>query len=282
MKLGPEFAGRVALLTGAAGGIGRELAKRLDDAGLRLVLCDLNQDGLAELAAELKQEPLLIAGDLCQRSLLEHIRQTVEEKFGRLDILLNNAAVVRTDRFDEYTLDHIESDLHINLITPLLLSRIMVPLLKQAPDPRIINTISLGGVLPMPESPLYSASKFGLRGATLSIAVDFEKKGIKVGGILPSSVDTAQLRHEALTGGSALNFIDPPQSPSHVADEMLRMLLEPRYERYPKVSDAMLVRLAMLFPNKIGKIINWFEKKGQAGRKRYLEERGLTSQVVRW
>jgi short-subunit dehydrogenase len=190
--------------------------------------------------------------------------------------------VVRTDRFDEYTLDHIESDLHINLITPLLLSRIMVPLLKQAPDPRIINTISLGGVLPMPESPLYSASKFGLRGATLSIAVDFEKKGIKVGGILPSSVDTAQLRHEALTGGSALNFIDPPQSPSHVADEMLRMLLEPRYERYPKVSDAMLVRLAMLFPNKIGKIINWFEKKGQAGRKRYLEERGLTSQVVRW
>lgn len=282
MKLGPEFAGRVALLTGAAGGIGREIAKRLDDAGLRLVLCDLNQDGLAQLATELKQAPLLIAGDLCQRALLEHIREVIEEKFGHLDILLNNAAVVRTDRFDEYALDHIESDIQINLIAPLLLSRIMIPLLKQAPDPRIINTISLGGVLPMPESPLYSASKFGLRGATLSMAVDFEKKGIKVGGILPSSVDTAQLRHEALTGGSALNFIDPPQSPSHVADEMLHMLLAPRYERYPKISDAILVRLAMLFPNRIGKIINWFEKKGQAGRKRYLEERGLTSQVVRW
>jgi short-subunit dehydrogenase len=282
MKLGPEFAGRVALLTGAAGGIGREIAKRLDDAGLRLVLCDLNQDGLAQLATELKQAPLLIAGDLCQRALLEHVREVIEEKFGHLDILLNNAAVVRTDRFDEYALDHIESDIQINLIAPLLLSRIMIPLLKQAPDPRIINTISLGGVLPMPESPLYSASKFGLRGATLSMAVDFEKKGIKVGGILPSSVDTAQLRHEALTGGSALNFIDPPQSPSHVADEMLHMLLAPRYERYPKISDAILVRLAMLFPNRIGKIINWFEKKGQAGRKRYLEERGLTSQVVRW
>jgi short-subunit dehydrogenase len=282
MKLGPEFAGRVALLTGAAGGIGREIAKRLDDAGLRLVLCDLNQDGLAQLATELKQAPLLIAGDLCQRALLEHVREVIEEKFGHLDILLNNAAVVRTDRFDEYALDHIESDIQINLIAPLLLSRIMIPLLKQAPDPRIINTISLGGVLPMPESPLYSASKFGLRGATLSMAVDFEKKGIKVGGILPSSVDTAQLRHEALTGGSALNFIDPPQSPSHVADEMLHMLLAPRYERYPKISDAILVRLAMLFPNRIDKIINWFEKKGQAGRKRYLEERGLTSQVVRW
>jgi len=150
--------------------------------------------------------------------------------------------------------------------------------LRAAGDGRIVSIVSLAALVPLPESPVYSASKFGLRGAMQAIGLRYREFGIKVGSILPSSVDTPMLRDEALHGGSVLNFLDPPQKPARIALEVERMLLEPRVERYPKLSDALLCQLTSLFPNLAAPLGRLLESRAKAGLVRYLRERGLLAQ----
>jgi len=155
-------------------------------------------------------------------------------------------------------------------------------LLKKSSDPRIITTVSLGGIFPLGETPLYTISKFGLRGAMLSLSLDFAAKGIKAGSIMPSATDTPMLQREAVEGGNSLQFMDPPQKTGDVVKAFLKMLDKPRFEIYPKVSESWLVRVAMLFPSQLPRLMPLFVGKGNRGHKRYLKEletRGIARQV---
>jgi short-subunit dehydrogenase len=140
----------------------------------------------------------------------------------------------------------------------------------------------LGGIFPLGETPLYTTSKFGLRGAMLSLSLDLGAKGIKAGSILPSATDTPMLQREAVEGGNSLQFMDPPQQTSDVVKAFTKMLDKPRFEIYPKPSESWLVRIAMLFPSQLPKLMPLFVGKGERGHKRYLKEletRGIAHQV---
>jgi short-subunit dehydrogenase len=104
--------------------------------------------------------------------------------------------------------------------------------------------------------------------------------------VLPSATDTRMLRQEAVDGGNALQFQEPPQQPHDVAAAAQRLLDRPRLEVYPKASESHLVRLAMLAPNLLPRLIPLFRKKGERGMARYLEDlrrRGLARQTDgRW
>ena len=144
-------------------------------------------------------------------------------------------------------------------------------------DPRVINTVSLAGMFPEAETPIYCASKFALRGAMLSIAMDFKtdpgvKGGIRVSSVLPSATDTRMLRREAIEGGNLLQFQNPPQSAGQVVDTMMSLLDRPRLEAYPRPAEARLVRATMAFPNLLFVLLPFFEGKGEAGHKAYLAE----------
>lgn len=274
--LAAAFGGRVALITGAAGGIGSEIARLLDASGLRLVLVDIDEAALRELAASFARAPLTIVADLSRLDAIRTIRETVARELGQLDILVNNAAIVTVKPvFEECSLERIELEYRINLLAPTLLSREFFDLLRASGDGRIVSIVSLAGLVPLPESPVYSASKFGLRGAMQAIGMRYREFGITVGSILPSSVDTAMLREEALHGGSVLNFLDPPQKPERIAREVERMLLDPRIERFPKTSDALLCQLTSLFPNLAAPLGRALESRARAGLIRYLRERDL-------
>jgi NAD(P)-dependent dehydrogenase (short-subunit alcohol dehydrogenase family) len=277
--LAQRFGGRVALITGAAGGIGCEIAQRLDAAGVHLILVDIDERALAGLAASLTRAPQTIVADLSRIESIRQIRETVERGTGRLDILINNAAIVTIKPvFEACPLERIDLEYRVNLIAPTLLAREFFDLLRAAGDGRIVSIVSLAALVPLPESPVYSASKFGLRGAMQAIGLRYREFGIKVGSILQSSVDTPMLRDEALHGGSVLNFLDPPQKPARIALEVERMLLEPRVERYPKLSDALLCQFTSLFPNLAEPLGRLLESRAKAGLVRYLRERGLLAQ----
>jgi short-subunit dehydrogenase len=163
-------------------------------------------------------------------------------------------------------------------LSPLFVTRLSLDLLRRSSDPRVINTVSLAGMFPEAETPIYCASKFALRGAMLSIAMDFKAEGIKVGSVLPSATDTPMLRREAIEGGNLLQFQNPPQSAEQVVDTMISLLDRPRLEAYPRPAEARLVRATMAFPNLLFALLPFFEGKGEDGHQAYLADlidRGL-------
>ncbi len=278
-----DYEEKVIVITGGAGGIGSHLAREFSERGAKLVLLDLNSARLHNVLNSLTGSghhsiPL----DLTDRNAITAAIDEISTKYGKIDVLIPNAAITTTDRFDERSIDSIEYELDINLRSPLVIIRSSIDLLKKSDDPRIITTVSLGGIFPLGETPLYTISKFGLRGAMLSMSLDFASKGIKVGSIMPSATDTPMLQREAVEGGNSLQFMDPPQKTDDVVKAFIKMLDKPKFEVYPKPSESWLVRIAMLFPSQLPRLMPLFVGKGDRGHKRYLKEletRGIARQV---
>ena len=278
-----NYSGKVIVITGGAGGIGSNLAYEFSKAGAHIALLDLNKSKLDGLISKLSgSNHLGIALDLTDRSAIKNAIEQISQKYGRIDVLIPNAAITTTDRFDVRTVESIEYELDINLRSPLVIIRSCIDLLKKSTDPRIITTVSLGGIFPLGETPLYTTSKFGLRGAMLSMSLDLAAKGIRAGSVMPSATDTPMLQREAVEGGNSLQFMDPPQKTEDVVKAFKKMLDKPKFEVYPKPSESWLVRFAMLFPNQLPQLMPLFVGKGERGHKRYLNElaqRGIAKQV---
>jgi NAD(P)-dependent dehydrogenase (short-subunit alcohol dehydrogenase family) len=268
-----EYFDKVFVITGAAGGIGSHLAKEVALQNAKVVALDINQNKLDQLINSLPgNDHLNICFDLTDKSEMKKAIDQIASKYGRIDVLVNNAAITSAERFDERSVDSIEQELSINLLSPLLFMRLAIDLLKKSKDPRIISTVSLGGIFPLGETPIYTTSKFGLRGAMLSLSLDLEKKGIKVSSILPSATDTAMLHKEAIEGGNTLQFLDPPQTTDDVIKSFKKTLDNPKFERYPKPSESWLVRIVMLVPDLLPKLMPLFIGRGNRGHKKYLKE----------
>jgi len=278
-----DLTDRVVVVTGGGGGIGSAFAKLAAGRGARLVLVDIRPDAAGKVAADLPGGPhSVLTGELTLRADVERILAAIAAQHGRIDVLVNNAGMTSAERFDERSVESIEHELNVNLYAPLMMTRLAVDLLRAAPDPRVVTTVSLGGIFPLGETPIYTASKFGLRGAMLSISLDLRTKGILAGSVLPSATDTRMLRQEALDGGNALQFQDPPQTPEQVAKAMMKVLDKRKIEAYPKLSESWLVKTAMLMPNALPRLMPLFRGKGERGMKKYLDDlrsRGLIETV---
>ena len=276
-----DLEGRVALITGGAGGMGRAMAARLLQRGAHCLLVDIQASSLQAAAAQLGQGVSTWQADLTQVPAIEALAEHLAERFGRLDILINNAAITVTGPFEQRPVQRIVEELQVNLVSPIVTTRLLLPLLQRAPDPRVVSIASLGGLFPLPETTLYSASKFGLRGAMLCLGLDGPRLGVRFSVIHPSATETPMLIREAIEGGNTLQFMDPPQMPADVAEQLMRTLDVPKLERYVRTSESWLVRLVMLLPNLLPRLIPLFERSGQKGHARYvksLARRGLIEQ----
>jgi NAD(P)-dependent dehydrogenase (short-subunit alcohol dehydrogenase family) len=278
-----EFRDKVILVTGGAGGIGSALCHRFASAGARCIVVDIDETRAKQLAADLPGSGHSGMGcDLLDRAATERLFATVESAHGRIDVLVNNTGMTSAERFDVRSVESIEREINLNLLSPLVATRIAIPLLRASADARVVTTVSLAGIFPQGETPIYAASKFGLRGAMLSIALDLRDKGILAGSVLPSATDTRMLRQEAVDGGNAMQFQDPPQQPADVVAAVVSLLDKPRLEAYPKPSESYLVRLVMLAPNLLPRLLPLFRGRGERGLARYLEDlrrRGLARPV---
>ena len=274
-----DFRGKVIAVTGGAGGIGSALCHRFASGGAHCVVVDIDEPRARRVAADLPGAGHLGIGcDLLDRDAVEELFDRIATAHGRLDVLVNNVGMTSAERFDVRSVESIERELNLNLLSPLVATRIAIPLLRASGDARVVTTVSLGGIFPLGETPIYTASKFGLRGAMLSIALDLRDKGIRAGSVLPSATDTRMLRQEAVDGGNSMQFQDPPQQPSDVVRAVVSLLDKPRLEAYPRHGESLLVRCAMLAPNLLPRLFPLFRRRGERGMDRYLEDlrrRGL-------
>ncbi|WP_416986741.1 SDR family NAD(P)-dependent oxidoreductase [Streptomyces sp. T028] len=282
-----DFRDRVILVTGGAGGIGSALCHRFASGGARLVVVDIDEARAGRTAGSLPGVGHTGLGcDLLDRAAVERMVDGVATTHGRIDVLVNNVGMTSAERFDVRSVESIEREIDLNLVSPLVTTRLALPLLRASDDPRVVTTVSLGGIFPLGETPIYTASKFGLRGAMLAIGLDLRGKGIKAGSVLPSATDTRMLRQEAVDGGNSMQFQDRPQQPADVVRAVVSLLDKPRLEAYPKPGESRLVRFAMLVPNLLPRLFPLFRRRGERGMARYLEDlrrRGLARRTDgRW
>ena len=165
-----QFRDGVAVITGAASGIGTGLARKAASLGMRLVLADVNAPLLHAFAATLEAEVLAVPTDVTQACALEALAEQAWVRFGGVDLLFNNAGLMATGLSWEITPERFARCMDVNLGGVLNGIRSFVPrMLKDGRPGRIINTASIGGFLPSPLMSPYSASKFAVVALTESL-----------------------------------------------------------------------------------------------------------------
>lgn len=184
-----EVNGKVALITGAAKGIGAGIARFMAQKGARLALVDMDREGLEAAAAGLPGEHALFFGSVVDDGFVKDTVARTVERFGRLDILVNNAGIIRDNFLAKISEEDWDAVLSVNLKGPFLLCRAVFPQMKEQRHGKIVNIVSrawLGNI----GQGNYSASKGGLVSLTRTLALEFARYQINVNGVAPGLIDT--------------------------------------------------------------------------------------------
>jgi NAD(P)-dependent dehydrogenase (short-subunit alcohol dehydrogenase family) len=261
---------KIAVVTGAAGSIGAAVCARLAAREYHVVAVDVDTAGLDRLGGPVTRLPL----DLTQLGFHDAVVTTVDQLGGRCDVLVNNAGIVVTTPFQQVTAAEAHREQLINLHAPMHLSRALYPHLQVAGG-HILTVVSLAAMMPLRESAGYCASKAGLRAFMLALALHARHTGVHISMIHPGAVDTPMLRHEAATGGSALNFLSEPLDPHVVAETVTSLLKHPRLETSLPRYDGWLLKLVALAPGVLPRALPLLERAAQTRLEKYRQRSGI-------
>jgi len=188
--------GKVAIVTGGSRGIGRAIAVALAGEGATLVLAARSQDSLDEAAERVRRaggRAETVITELTEESSIRNLVRVTREKFGGLDILINNAGITHSARLAETRTEDLDRCWAVNARAPYILCREALPLLREAQAAFIVNIASVVGVKGYPLQSAYTASKHALRGWTISLAEELRGTNVRVHVVCPGAVDTGMV-----------------------------------------------------------------------------------------
>ena len=227
-----RFEGRVIIVTGAAGGIGRAAAGRLAREGARVVAVDL-KDALDEGVAALEStgaEVLGVAADVTRAAEVEGYVAAAERRFGRVDGLFNNAGIEgAVAPIDAYPDDAFERVLAVNVTGVFLGIKHVIPALRRRGGGAVVNTASVAGLIGEAVIPAYVASKHAVLGLTKCAAQAYGPEGIRVNAVCPAMIETRMMR--SLETGVA------PADPEEVKRQFAARVPMGRYGTPEEVAD---------------------------------------------
>lgn len=206
-----SLTGKVVLITGASGGQGRAHAALLHRLGARLVLTDLDHEGVLAVAAPYGADAIAVRHDVTSASDWDTVVDLARSTFGRLDVLVNNAGYCPVSSLVDTDEATIRRTMDINLIGPMLGMRAVADLMAQTGG-SIINISSTAGLAGYANRVPYAASKWGLLGATRSVAREFGPLNIRVNAICPGAVDTPMISEETRQGVGFISTIPIPRA----------------------------------------------------------------------
>jgi NAD(P)-dependent dehydrogenase (short-subunit alcohol dehydrogenase family) len=193
-----DFTGRVAIVTGAARGLGRAVAARLHERGACVAVNVRDAERATRAALQIGERALAVAGDVAGVGVPDEIVRRTLERFGRIDILVNNAALPLTTRFEHISPEEWRQALEVNLTAPFLLVKAVVPTMKAQHYGRIVNVSSTAGrMVSTLGGAHYTTSKAGLLGLTRAAAKELGKYGITCNAVCPGMIDTELTRETA-------------------------------------------------------------------------------------
>ena len=195
-----DLTGRVAIVTGGTRGIGLAIAEGFAAAGAAVVVASRKPDACAEVAAALSAsgaDAIGVPTHLGDLDAGKALVDTTVGRFGRLDILVNNAATALTQPVGEFTPDAWSKVYDVNLRGPVFLAQEALPHLEASRSASIVNVISAGAFLFSVPTAMYSGAKAALMSLTRSMAGAYAGRGIRVNALAPGSVDTDMMRNNA-------------------------------------------------------------------------------------
>jgi len=199
---------RVAVVTGAAQGIGRTVAEVLAHEGYALVLADLREPGRTLAAVrDAGAEGFAAVGDVASEGYVAGLTGQVRERFGRVDVLVNNAGVSLLAPAEYTTAEQWRRVLEVNLTGPFLLSTALGRLMLEAGTGSIVNMASIAGLGGVADRAAYNASKHGLIGLTRTLAAEWGGRGVRVNAVCPGWVKTEMDAADQASGGYTVDRV---------------------------------------------------------------------------
>lgn len=192
---------KVAIITGAGSGIGQATARRFADEGARLVLNDINADYAAELEEKIGTEHAYVVGDVSQEETAERLAATARERFGRIDVLVNNVGDLYIGEITETPVEDWDRLMATNLRSMFLCCKHTIPTMLEQGSGAIVNLSSISAFIGQeaeeggPSFFAYSVTKAGARQLTTNLATRYAKQGIRVNAVAPGATRTRQVRH---------------------------------------------------------------------------------------
>jgi short-subunit dehydrogenase len=259
---------KVVIITGASSGIGAATASRLARQGYRLSLAARRLERLEGLAAQVQAlggEALALQVDVCQHEDILRMVQATLERWGRIDVLINNAGVGNEPQFAKMSTEEIERRIHTNLIAVIECAQAVLPVMLSQKAGHIINISSIAGLVATPGSELYCASKFGVIGFTDALHRDLLGTGVRVSafcpGFTPSEISPILQAHAE--GKPDARYVPGLMPVSYVADQIARLVRRPRLRVIVPKSWRVLVWLAYLFPWLVDLLAPQFKLRGK-------------------
>lgn len=261
---------KVYLITGAASGIGAATATLAVSLGHRVVVADINDAGARAVAGKLGPAAVAMHLDICAEEQWRAVLDEVWKRFGRLDVLINNAAVVHTGYARDVPVEKHERTLATNFMGPLIGMLAALPRFKQQGFGHLVTVCSMTAFLPFPGIASYAAAKHALRAFHHGLALEERGGPVAFSIIHPSSTETPMLDKEAEDDAMALAFAGPSMTPEHVAEVILKAVKAKTVEVFMPPERGKVVRRVGTNPRSLKELV---ERNEIIGRERLAARR---------
>ena len=240
---------KTVIITGGSEGVGAACARAFGARGANLVLAARGKKKLEAIAEELRPDIAveIAAMDVSDPDACLNLIKKAQFEFGGVHVLVNNAGYHERGKVEAVAADDLGRMVDVNLRAPIVLSRLVLPYIKESGGGAIINVASLAGRVPVPEAATYSASKFGLRAFTLALAEEVAEQGIKVAAVSPGPIDTGFIMSD-IDAVSDLTFSQPISIAEEVAEAVVEICSGGRRERAMPAVSGVLTTVTYLLP----------------------------------
>jgi short-subunit dehydrogenase len=254
-----SLTGARAIVTGASGGLGREIALELGRKGAHIVLVARREERLREVADEIVKaggKAEIVGGDVTSPKIRQAAIDTAQSAFGGLDILVNNAGVGAIGHFAEADPERMRRVMEINFFAPVEFTRAALPLLKDGREPIVVNVGSILGHRATPQYTEYCASKFALRGFTESLRAEFRQLGIAVLLVSPGPTQTEFWDNLLEQKGKVPWTREYAMTSTRVARKVVRAIRRGRnWDYLPGLRAKLFVMSNRLFPGIVDRVM---------------------------
>ena len=224
---------KVAIITGASSGIGRAVARNLNETGVKFILTGRREDHLTELKAEL-EHAVVLTGDISQDGMPQSLLTNALDTFGRCDIVFNNAGIIKAGSIDDIDIDDMCYMVRVNVEAAFRMAYVAVKHFKSTGSGYLLNTSSVLGTKVRPTAGAYAGTKFAIEALTEALRLELAKTNIGVSCVEPGLVQTDLHREWPVPPAQSLN-IPRPLLPEDIARVVRFILEQPDHVRLPRI-----------------------------------------------